>query len=177
MHLVRRPALDGTSRLWLLMGLGPPIASATTANVAGFQATQARTFCGSCHVMHPHRDDSQDPKSTSLACSIDARNHNFGADNCYSCHKDYGMYGFVITSFGGMRHVYMYLTEYRSMPLEVSKHDIRIRNRSQRQLHGVSHGHRAALARGPGSRRVDRTPCVPARRRARARDATDSPIR
>lgn len=126
MHLVRRPPLDGSAKLWLLLGLGVfPIASAASANVAGFQATQARTFCGSCHVMIPHASDSEDPKSTSLA-AIHARNHHFGADNCYSCHKDYGMYGYVITKMGGMRHVWMYLTEYRDMPLEVSKHDIRI---------------------------------------------------
>ncbi len=127
MHLVRRPPLDGTAKLWLLLGLGVfPIASAMMANVAGFQATQSRTFCGSCHVMIPHAADSEDTKSTSLA-SIHARNHNFGADNCYTCHKDYGMYGYVITKMGGMRHVWMYLTEYKDMPLEESKHDIRIR--------------------------------------------------
>lgn len=127
MHLVRRPPLGPNTRLWLLLGLGVfPIGSALTANVAGFSATQSRKFCGSCHVMDPHASDSNDPTSVSLA-AIHARNHSFGNDNCYSCHKDYGMYGYVITKAGGMRHVWLYATEYRNMPIEEAKHDIRIR--------------------------------------------------
>lgn len=130
-HLLRRPRLDGKGgrnvKLWLLLGLGFfPITSAGTANVAGFKATQSRRFCGSCHVMEPHARDSDDPSSHSLA-AIHARNETFGHDNCYGCHKDYGMYGYVLTKAGGMRHVYLYLTEYHSMPLDQSKHDIRIR--------------------------------------------------
>lgn len=129
-HLVRRPRLSAEDRantkLWLLFGLGVfPILSAGAANVAGFKATQSRKFCGSCHVMEPHANDSEDPGSRSLA-AIHARNEGFGGDNCYSCHKDYGMYGYILTKMGGMRHVYLYLTEYRDMPLEEAKHDIRI---------------------------------------------------
>ncbi len=127
-YLVRRPSFDGTTRLWLLLGLGVfPIMSAGAANVSGFQATQSREFCGSCHVMEPHAADSNDANSTALA-SIHARNHFFGKDNCYTCHKDYGMYGFVLTKMGGMRHVYYYLTEYHDMPLERAKREIRIRH-------------------------------------------------
>ncbi|MBS2018819.1 MAG: NapC/NirT family cytochrome c [Deltaproteobacteria bacterium] len=125
-YVIRRPKAGGTTKLWLLMGLGVfPIMTAGTANVAGFRATQSRTFCGSCHVMEPHAGDSADPKSNSLA-AIHARNEHFGHDNCYTCHKDYGMYGYVLTKAGGMRHVYLYLTEYHDMPLEKSRHDIRI---------------------------------------------------
>jgi hypothetical protein len=36
------------------------------------------------------------------------------------------MYGYVFTKMGGMRHVYLYLTEYRNMPLAESKPSIRI---------------------------------------------------
>lgn len=125
-HLVRRPALDGVAKLWLLLGIGVlPLASAGSANVAGFTATQSRTFCGSCHVMIPHASDSEDPQSTALS-AIHARNHYFGHDNCYTCHKDYGMYGYVLTKMGGMRHVYLYLTKYHAMSLEEAKHDIRV---------------------------------------------------
>jgi cytochrome c-type protein NapC len=126
MHLLRRPPL-AVSRLWLLLGLGVfPILTAGTANVAGFKATQSRTFCGSCHVMQPHQRDAEDPGSRSLA-AIHARNHAFGRDNCYACHKDYGMYGYVMTKWGGMGHVYWYLAEYHDMPLERSTHEIRIK--------------------------------------------------
>ena len=126
-HLLRRPEVNGTTKLWLLLGLGVlPIVTAGTSNLAGFKATQSRTFCGSCHVMVPHASDSSDPNSTSLA-AIHARNAYFGKDNCYTCHKDYGMYGFVLTKLGGMRHVYLYLTEYHDMPLEKAAHEIRVR--------------------------------------------------
>jgi cytochrome c-type protein NapC len=130
-HLVRRPKLTQergvSTKLWLLFGLGVfPIASAGTANIEGFKATQSRTFCGSCHVMQPHALDSEDPSSRSLA-AIHARNHSFGEDNCYTCHKDYGMYGYVLTKAGGMRHVYLYLTEFHSVPIEEAKRIIRVR--------------------------------------------------
>jgi len=125
-HLVRRREVTTTTRVWLLMGLGVlPIVTAGTANIAGFEATQSRKFCGSCHVMIPHAEDSGDPKSLSLA-AVHARNEYFGQNNCYTCHKDYGMYGYVLTKMGGMRHVYLYLTEYRNMPLSESKPSIRI---------------------------------------------------
>jgi cytochrome c-type protein NapC len=125
-HLLRRRPVTETSKLWLLLGLGVfPIVTAGTANIAGFEATQSRKFCGSCHVMIPHAEDSGDPQSLSLA-AVHARNEYFGQNNCYTCHKDYGMYGYVLTKMGGMRHVYLYLTEYRTMPLSESKHDIRI---------------------------------------------------
>jgi len=125
-HLVRRPRVHGSTKLWMLLGLAIlPAVTAGSANIAGFKATQSRTFCGSCHVMIPHASDSGDPQSKSLA-AIHARNQAFGEDNCYTCHKDYGMYGYVLTKMGGMRHVYLYLTEYRTMPLEEAKHDIRI---------------------------------------------------
>lgn len=132
-HLVRgrnegdnARTIPSTTKLWLLLGLGVfPIAAAGSANVAGFEATQSRAFCGSCHVMIPHAAEASMPESTALS-AIHARNASFGKDNCYTCHKDYGMYGFVLTKLGGMRHVYLYLTEYHSMPLEESRHAIRI---------------------------------------------------
>ncbi len=126
-YLVRRPPLDHKwTRLWLLMGLGVlPIASATSANVQGYKATQHRSFCGSCHVMIPHASDSEDPKSKSLA-AIHARNPYFGKDNCYTCHADYGMFGTFFTKLGGMRHVWLYATEFRSMSLEEAKHKIHL---------------------------------------------------
>lgn len=124
--LVRRPAISGDTKLWLLLGFGVfPIATALTANVKGFMAMESRSFCGSCHVMIPHAADSDDAQSTSLA-AIHGKNRYFGEDNCYTCHKDYGMYGFALTKLGGLRHVYYYATKYHDMPLEESKHDIRI---------------------------------------------------
>lgn len=125
-YLVRRPALEGGTKLWLLAGLGVlPIAAAASANVQGYKATQHRAFCGSCHVMGPHASDSEDPASKSLA-AIHARNPFFGKDNCYTCHADYGAFGTVMTKIGGMRHVYLYLKDFHDMSLEEAKHKIHL---------------------------------------------------
>jgi hypothetical protein len=120
-YLIKRPALDRTTKIALLFGVGIlPIATAANGNVAGYNATKTTKFCASsCHVMVPYGEDSWNDKSTSLA-SRHARNDAFGSENCYACHADYGMFGTVTTKIGGMRHVYEYLTHYHSMPIEES---------------------------------------------------------
>jgi nitrate/TMAO reductase-like tetraheme cytochrome c subunit len=117
-YLAARPALDRTTKIALLFGIGVfPIATAGSGNYAGFEATKAVRFCGSCHVMTPYRNDAMDPTSTSLA-SIHTRNPTFGHESCYTCHADYGMFGTIKTKMGGMGHVYQYLFNYRNMPLD-----------------------------------------------------------
>ncbi|MGH7294470.1 MAG: NapC/NirT family cytochrome c [Polyangiaceae bacterium] len=126
-YVVRRPPLVRATKVWLLLGLGVfPIAAAATGNVQGFEATKDRTFCGSCHVMSLHEADSNDPTSHSLAARH-ARNPMFGYENCYTCHADYGMFGTIVTKAGGMRHVWLYYTEYRNTPLEEAKKTIKLR--------------------------------------------------
>jgi hypothetical protein len=125
--LIWRPALGRTTKLVLLAGIGLlPLATATTGNVAGFEATKARRFCGSCHVMTPYKRDSEDPRSAALAARH-ARNDLFGEDNCYACHADYGMFGTIVTKLGGLRHVYEYTLHYRTMPLDEARDKIHIR--------------------------------------------------
>jgi hypothetical protein len=125
--LVKRPALTRTVKIWLLLGLGVfPIGAAMAGNMQGFEATKERSFCGSCHVMGLHAADSDDLASHSLAARH-ARNPMFGSTNCYVCHADYGMFGTVVTKAGGMRHVWLYATEYRETPIEDAKQTIRIR--------------------------------------------------
>lgn len=116
--LVRRPKLTRTTKIVLLFGIGIlPIATAANGNVAGYNATKATSFCSSCHVMTPYGEDSWNLASTSLA-SRHARNEAFGDQNCYTCHADYGMFGTVTTKIGGLRHVYEYVFNYHSMPIE-----------------------------------------------------------
>jgi hypothetical protein len=127
-YLVLRPPLLRATKLALLLGLGVfPIGAAFAGNVQGFEATKERAFCGSCHVMSLHRADSDDPASGSLA-SRHARNAMFGSENCYTCHADYGMFGTVVTKAGGLRHVWLYLTEYRHTSLDEAKKTIRLRD-------------------------------------------------
>lgn len=126
-YLVFRPRLTRFTKLMLLFGIGAfPIGAAMTGNYVGFEATKSRQFCGSCHVMTPYVADSVDPRSGSLAARH-ARNAMFGADNCYACHADYGMFGTVETKLGGMRHIYEYVLHYRNMSLGQARTAIRIR--------------------------------------------------
>lgn len=117
--LIKRPAFGGGTKLLLLLGLGVfPIATAGTGNVVGYEASKERSFCGSCHVMEPWAEDSDDPHSTTLAARH-ARNPSFGDQNCYVCHADYGMYGTITTKIGGMGHVYHYVfSGYHDMPVD-----------------------------------------------------------
>jgi cytochrome c-type protein NapC len=127
-YVVRRPPLVRATKIWLLLGIGVfPIAAAAAGNVQGFEVTKSREFCGSCHVMAAHRADSEDATSHSLAARH-ARNPMFGGENCYACHADYGMFGTVVTKAGGMRHVWLYYTQYREVPLDEAKKTIRLRS-------------------------------------------------
>lgn len=124
--LIQRPALDGATKIWLLLGLGVfPMGVAIAGNLQGFEATKKRKFCGSCHVMVPHASDSDDRASMTLAARH-ARNPFFGDENCYVCHADYGMFGTVLTKLGGMRHVYEYVMHYRKVSLEEAKRTIHL---------------------------------------------------
>ena len=126
--LARRPVLNRATKIALLFGIGVlPIATATNGNIAGYHATKTTEFCtNGCHVMAPYGSDSLDLASASLAARH-ARNAAFGDENCYACHADYGMFGTVTTKIGGLRHVYEYLTHYRSMPLDESLVKIELR--------------------------------------------------
>lgn len=126
--LLRKPALGASTKIALLLGLGVfPIATAATGNVVGYEASKTRSFCGSCHVMEPWTEDSEDPDSTTLSARH-ARNPTFGEHNCYTCHADYGKLGAVTTKIGGMRHVYEYVFGgYKDMPLDEFVATIHIR--------------------------------------------------
>ncbi len=139
-YLLKRPVLDLRVKLWLLLGLGvfPGIAGASSTFV-GMEATTHREFCGSCHVMIPHFDDAAALDSQSLGARH-SRNPYFGGKSCYVCHADYGMYGYVLTKAGGMRHVYEYYFKgYREMSLAEAKDKIHLQkpydNLNCRQCH------------------------------------------
>jgi len=125
--LVARPRLTTWTKIALLFAFGIfPITTALTGNYTGFEATTKREFCGSCHVMKPYQEDSENPGSLSLA-SRHARNDLFGDANCYACHANYGMFGTIKTKAGGMRHVYEYVLHYRNMSLDEAREKIHIR--------------------------------------------------
>ena len=111
-YLVRRPHLNRTTKVLLLLGLGVlPAVVSLTGNIASFEYTMSRPFCGSCHVMGPYLRDAEDPKSMSLAATH-SRNGKYGENSCYTCHADYQIFGAITTKLNGMRHLYFYITEY-----------------------------------------------------------------
>jgi cytochrome c-type protein NapC len=111
-YLVRRPPLGRSTKIVLLFGLGVmPIGVALTGNIAGFEYTLKREFCGSCHVMLPYTQDAEDHASNSLA-AIHSRNKTFGEESCYTCHADYKIFGAMTTKANGLKHLYYYITEY-----------------------------------------------------------------
>jgi cytochrome c-type protein NapC len=111
-YLARRPPLGRFTKVMLLFGLGVmPLGVALTGNIAGFEYTLKRQFCGSCHVMLPYTQDAADPASKSLA-AIHSRNASFGGESCYTCHADYDIFGTMTTKVNGLRHLYYYITEY-----------------------------------------------------------------
>jgi cytochrome c-type protein NapC len=111
-YLVRRPHLNRVTKSMLMLGLGVfPVIVSLTGNIASFEYTLTRPFCGSCHVMGPYLRDAEDPQSNSLA-ALHSRNHKFGENSCYTCHADYQMFGTITTKLNGMRHLFMYVTEY-----------------------------------------------------------------
>jgi cytochrome c-type protein NapC len=131
--LAWRPQVTRTTKLVLLFAIGVfPLGVAGTGNVAGYHATKATSFCGSCHVMTAYAKDSFDRDSLSLA-SRHARNEMFGHENCYACHADYGMFGTITTKIGGMRHVYEYVFHYRNTPEEDFQAEIEIRHPFQNE--------------------------------------------
>jgi len=125
--LIRRPTVGRSTKIVLLFGIGIlPLTVAGTGNVAGYHAMKTRAFCGSCHVMTPYRDDSANLQSLGLAARH-GRNEAFGAENCYTCHADYGMFGTITTKLGGLRHVYEYTFNFHQLSLEEALPKIHIR--------------------------------------------------
>lgn len=168
-YLALRPAWTTATKVVLLLGLGIfPISAAMAGNVQGYERTKQRSFCGDCHVMTSHVEDSNNPNSTSLS-SRHARNKLFGEENCYTCHEDYGMFGTVLTKLGGMRHVWLFYTQYYSTTNAQARETIHIRkpfpNSSCMQCHSTEvmlwlqiPDHRETLA----DTRADRISCASA---------------
>jgi hypothetical protein len=110
-YLLRRPPLTMGVKFSLLLGIAVlPAAAALIGNVVGYEVTKRRDFCASCHTMTPFVRDAADPQSTSLA-ALHSRNSSFGEESCYTCHRDYALFGAVTTKLKGMRHLWAYYTK------------------------------------------------------------------
>lgn len=116
--LIGKPSLTGPVKGLLFLGFGAlPISAAMASNAASMGHMKTRQFCGSCHVMVPFTDDAASFKSDTLA-SRHSRNSAFGEASCYTCHRDYGMFGEVFTKIGGLQHVWHYYGEFKDLTVE-----------------------------------------------------------
>ncbi len=74
--------------------------------------------CGSCHVMEGHVADLRNPASASLA-AVHFKNRYIQADQCYTCHSDYGMFGTMSAKLDGLGHVYHNLAGNYPKPIKI----------------------------------------------------------
>jgi len=88
-----------------------------TQGMSGMESVRA---CGGCHTMTSHVQDLRDLKSESLA-AVHYKNRYILADQCYTCHSDYGMFGTVSAKMEGLGHVYHNITNSYEKPIKIRK--------------------------------------------------------
>ena len=99
-------------RLVLLVGLVALPLLLSVGNISyGFHQSSTTSFCLSCHEMRPYGKSLFVDSRQALA-AVHYQNRLVDRETvCYSCHKDYAMFGDVKAKLNGLRHVWAhYLT-------------------------------------------------------------------
>ena len=94
-------------RVVLLVGLLALPLLLSVANFSyGFHQSSRTTFCLSCHEMQDHGKSLFVDSKQALA-AFHYQNRLVDRETvCYSCHKDYAMFGDVTAKLNGLRHVF-----------------------------------------------------------------------
>jgi cytochrome c-type protein NapC len=94
-------------RLALLVGvLVIPFLLSAGHLTFGFQESSQTRFCLSCHEMQAHGQSLFVDDKHALA-AVHYQNREIDRDTiCYSCHKDYAMFGDAKAKLNGLRHVW-----------------------------------------------------------------------
>ena len=94
-------------RIVLLVGLLALPVILSAGNISyGFHQSSTTTFCLSCHEMRPHGKSLFVDNRQALA-AVHYQNRFVDRETvCYSCHKDYAMFGDVTAKLNGLRHVW-----------------------------------------------------------------------
>ena len=120
-RVIYRGAQTEGGALWLhLLTLGIfPLCLLGVGNLAIQEYVQEKRFCATCHLtMKPYIDDLHDPKGKSLAALH--FQHRFKPDvECYACHTNYGLSGYLEAKLTGLRHVYKYTTRTFELPIRM----------------------------------------------------------
>jgi cytochrome c-type protein NapC len=91
----------------LLVGLLALPVILSAGNIAkGFHQSSTTAFCLSCHEMRPY-GKSLFVESRQALTAVHYQNRLVDRETvCYSCHKDYAMFGDVKAKLNGLRHVW-----------------------------------------------------------------------
>ena len=94
-------------RVVLLIGLVALPLLLTAGNISyGVHESSSTRFCLSCHEMQRHGESLFADNRQALA-AVHYQNRLVDRDSvCYSCHKDYAMFGDVKAKLNGLRHVW-----------------------------------------------------------------------
>jgi nitrate/TMAO reductase-like tetraheme cytochrome c subunit len=118
-RMIRRHQVTTTSKA-LLFGaiLVVPLVVIFLATAHGMQESMTVEACGACHVMESHVSDLRNTASDSLA-AVHYKNRYIQANQCYTCHSDYGMFGTVSAKLEGMGHVYHNIAGNYPKPIKI----------------------------------------------------------
>jgi cytochrome c-type protein NapC len=94
-------------RVVLLVGLLALPVLLSAGNISyGFHQSSTTAFCLSCHEMEPYGKSLFVDSPQALA-AFHYQNRLVDRETvCYSCHKDYAMFGDVTAKLNGLRHVW-----------------------------------------------------------------------
>jgi cytochrome c-type protein NapC len=94
-------------RVVLLVGLVALPVLLSAGNISyGFHQSSTTAFCLSCHEMERHGKSLFVDSRQALA-AVHYQNRLVDRETvCYSCHKDYAMFGDVTAKLNGLRHVW-----------------------------------------------------------------------
>ncbi len=93
-----------------------PILLVFLANFHVFDNSKTVDACANCHVMRPMVNDMEDKESMTLAARH-YKNKWINKDQCYGCHKDYGLNGKMKAKMDGYRHLMKYITSTYVEPI------------------------------------------------------------
>lgn len=93
-----------------------PVLLGLLGNFYVFDHSKTVESCASCHVMKPMVKDMQNPESMTLAARH-YKNNWIAQNQCYSCHKDYGLNGTFKAKLDGYRHLMRYITSTYHEPI------------------------------------------------------------
>ena len=114
-------ALDGhtVGRVVLLIAIVALPLLLSAANFSyGVSESSSTRFCLSCHEMQPHGKTLFADNRQALAAVHYQSRLVDRQTACYSCHKDYAMFGDVKAKLNGLRHVWVHY--FRKVPEKIA---------------------------------------------------------